>query len=266
MTNHENWRRLGWYMSPLGVWLGVLGCCSMLWRGNRRMIPFLGLGLLFSTLYLWNVSANPHHVYVMRRYVPAVLPFFIVGGAYLLGSVGLGQESLEASWLSVRWKIFARPVAILAALVTAVWLAGIGWAARGFVSQVDHAGLAEQMDALAGSLPEGAILLFADESPVGQGDVWGTPLRFVYGYDAFALRLPPETAGDSLVEAIKTWQNNGRPVIWIGATNWLDSRGYRYRSEQVILTSARLESSYDHKPQAVITETATLFLSYLESE
>ena len=147
-----------------------------------------------------------------------------------------------------------------------MWLAGLGWSARGFVSQVDHAGLAAQLDALAGRLPDGAVLLFNDQSPVGQGDVWGTPLRFIYGHDAFALRQPPAAVAAPLVETIKTWQNSGRPVVWIGDSAWLDEQQIEYRTEQITLQSERLESSYDHKPTAIWIETVPLTLNYLQAE
>jgi hypothetical protein len=87
--------RLGWYLTPLGIWLGVLGSGLMLWRVNRRTVMALALGFMFSGVYLWNISANPHHVYVMRRYVPAVMPFFILGAAYLLGFVGFPSRRLD---------------------------------------------------------------------------------------------------------------------------------------------------------------------------
>jgi hypothetical protein len=202
----------------------------------------------------------------MRRYVPAVAPFFILGGAYLLAHRGFTRESWRA-WPDDLFSKIPYPLGLaLLGIIAAIWLAGLGWAARGFVSQVDHAGLIEQVDGLAGRLPAGAVLLFNDQSPVGQGDVWGTPLKFVYGYDVFTLRQPPAEVAAPLAEAIETWQNSGRPVVWIGATDWLDSQGYPYRSEEVILTSQRLESSYDHKPQDILTETTSLNLSYLESD
>jgi hypothetical protein len=265
VLNHENWPRLGWYMAPLGVWLGVIGFCLMLLRLERRTVLGLLLGLLFSFLYLWNISANPHHIYVMRRYVPAVMPLFLLAGAYLLGERGFGWEGWRFPSGGLASKLPYSTRLILLGTIVALWLAGLGWAARGFVSQVDHAGLVAQVDQLAGRLPNEAVLLFDDQAPISQGDVWGTPLRFVYGYDVFTLRQPPAQVASPLAIQIETWQNNDRPVVWIGATDWLDRQGYRYQSEQVTLTSQRLESSYDHKPQAIITETVTLLLSYLES-
>jgi hypothetical protein len=106
--------------------------------------------------------------------------------------------------------------------------------------------------------------LFNDQSPVGEGDIWGTPLRFIYGFDVFALRLPPDTIAPMLVETVKTWQNSGRPVIWIGPSDWLDAQGFEYRAETATVSRRRLESSYENKPYRVDTERSVLILNYLE--
>lgn len=265
VTNHENWIRLGWYLSPLGIWLGVIGAGLMLWRVNRRSVMVLALGSMFAGLYLWNISANPHHVYVMRRYVPAVMPFFIVSAAYLLSYLGFRRADWDAASSALLRKIPHPLGPLLIAAVTVAWLAGLGWSARGFVGQVDHAGLTAQIDDLAGGLPPGAILLFNDQSPVGEGDIWGTPLRFIYGFDVLALRQPPDTISPMLVETIKTWQNSGRAVVWIGPAHWLDEQHVDYRAEQASLSRRRLESSYAYKPYRVDTETSVLTLNYLES-
>ena len=262
VLDHLNWPRLGWYLTPLGVGLGVLGAALMLWRAERRTVLLLALGFLFACIYLWNISANPHHVYVMRRYVPAVVPFFILCGAWLLG-----QGLRRAKWPPVAGQRRSEYLILaLSLLLAAGWLAGLGWAARGFVSQVDYAGLTAQLDALAAQLPPEAVLLFDDQAPVGQGDVWGTPLRFVYGHDVFTLRRPPAEVAPALVQTIKTWQNSGRPVVWIGPTEWLDAQGFAYRAEPVALRRISLESSFDHKPQAINDEKTTLQVNYLESE
>lgn len=266
VTNYENWLRLGWYLSPLGVWLGVLGGCLLVWRVERRTVLLPALGWLFAVVYLWNISANPHHVYVMRRYVPVVVPFFILAGAYLIGrrrfsragwSLSLGQRRVVIPW----------PIGpVLMTGLAVAWLAGLGWSARGLVSQVDNRGLVEQVDALAADIPSNAVLLFNDQAVVGQGDIWGTPLKFIYGRDAFALRHPPGSVGPALVGAIKAWQDEGRAVVWIGDTGWLDAEGIPYRAERVVLTRERLEGSYFYRPQAIISDTTELVVNYLEPD
>ena len=88
LTNHENFVRLGWYLAWPAVWLGVAGICWLIWQAEAGTAVLLASGLLFTVVYLWNIRANPHQVYVMRRYVPVVLPFFLLGGGYLISRLG----------------------------------------------------------------------------------------------------------------------------------------------------------------------------------
>ena len=237
LTDHENWRRLGWYLSPVGVWLGVAGTCLLIWRANRRMVMVLAVGALFAMLYLWSLQANPHQVYAMRRFVPAAVPFLTVAAAALLGwLVGL-----------------RRPWPVVAVALAVVWLGGLAWSARGFVSQVDHRGLTAQLDALDGAFAPDSVLLFHDAVPIGAGDFFGTPLQFIYGHNAFALR-DPDPPGADLVRAVEIWHNSGRAVYWIGDPAWLDAHGYEYETNVVTLTSRRLEESYEHKPAAILDD------------
>ncbi|MBP9501136.1 MAG: hypothetical protein KBF17_03140 [Candidatus Promineofilum sp.] len=266
VTNHENWLRLGWYLSPVGVWLGVLGGCLLVWRIERRTALLVAFGWLFSIVYLWNISANPHHVYVMRRYVPVVVPFFILGGACLLACRGFSRESWSTRPGDILPRLPYPAAPAILAVFAAVWLAGLGWHARGLISQVDNPGLVEQIDNLAGQMPPEAVLLFNDPAPVGQGDIWGTPLKFIFGHDAFTLRQPPEAIAPSLVETIKTWQNSGRTVIWVGDTGWLDEASIPYHTELVTMNREHLENSYFYRPQAIILDTTVLTVSYLESD
>jgi hypothetical protein len=235
LLDHENWRRLGWYLSPLGVWLGVVGVCALIWRGDRRTAVTLAIGCLFAALYLWTLNANPHHVYAMRRFVPAVVPFFTVAAAMLIG------------WLARRPAWWARAAA---GLLAVLWLGGLAWSARGFVTQVDHRGLAAQVETLNDAFAPGSVLLFYDGVPIGNGDFFGTPLQFIYGHDAFALR-DPALPGAALVDAIEVWHNNGRAVYWIGNPAWPTEHGLAAETNTYTLASLRLESSYDHKPTLI---------------
>jgi hypothetical protein len=50
----------------------------------------------------------------------------------------------------------------------------------------------------------------------------------------------------------------------VGDAGWLAQQGFAFQTEWLVLSSERLESSYDHKPQTVLTETVELALNYLE--
>lgn len=274
LTDRENLVRLGWYLGPLGVWLGVAGICLLIWKINRRSIAFLGLGLFFSLLYLWRIQANPHQIYVMRRYVPVVLPFFIAGGAALIHYLVFGlwarregtsvhaDHTASQTSLQRNTVIAARVLGLLLALA---WLATIAWSARGFVTQVDYRGLTAQLAQLDRQLPQNSVLIFDEQAPIGRGDILGTPLRFLFGHDVFTLRAPQQLDNALLVRTIESWQNSGRSVYWVGAADWLQTQDLNYTTEEVTITTSALEGSYEHKPYRILPLTWTLNLKLIES-
>jgi hypothetical protein len=232
--------RLGWYLSPIGVWLGVFGICILVWRVNRQTAVMLAVTLFFTLFYLWRIRNNPHQIYTMRRYVPATLPLFILATAYGLNALR------EMS----RWPKLMPAAAYLLAIL---WLLGLGWSARGFISQVDYAGVPEQMAALNGRLQPHSILLFNQQAAITAGDIWGTPLQFFYGHDVFSLRYPEAVPAAELVKTIENWHNNGRTVYWLGDTQWLVDQNLPFTTEEmIVITTSHLEDTYEHKPTAVL--------------
>ncbi|HOU41282.1 MAG TPA: hypothetical protein PK829_08445, partial [Promineifilum sp.] len=107
--------------------------------------------------------------------------------------------------------------------------------------------------ALNAALEPDAVLLFYDGVPIGNGDFFGTPLQFIYGHHAFALR-DPALPGADLVRAVEIWHNSGRAVYWIGDPAWLGEHGLAYEEATYTLRSQRLEASYVHRPTAILTD------------
>jgi hypothetical protein len=241
--DRENLVRLGWYLGPAGIALGVAGMCWMLLKDlNRRTVFLLGTGLFFALLYLWRIQANPHQIYSMRRYVPVVLPFFIITAAYLI------------NWLYVNLRGKTRWFVSIG--LTLVWFSGILFSARGFVSQIDYRGLIVQLDHLNEALPPRSVLLFSDAAPVGVGDMLGTPLRFLYGHEVFVVRDTTALDRTQFIKAIHGWQQAGRNVYWIGMPGgpaWpaLDISLGPPAVGQIDVVA--LEGAYDHKPTALNT-------------
>ena len=249
LTDRENLIRLGWYLSPLGVWLGAAGASLLLWRLNRKSAVLVGVGLFFSLLYLWRIQATPHQIYAMRRYVPAVLPFFVISAAYLFG------------WLAQRRAWYARLVGLL---LLPLWLAGFVWSAQGFITHVDNQGLMAQVEALDARLDDGAILIFNDQTPVSMGDLLGTPLNYQYGHDAFTLRQPEAITQEPLQAQITQWQRAGRPIYWVGDPAPLAAGQISDGQETVEITFTFLENAYEHKPSRLIPARWVLPLSRLQ--
>lgn len=254
--DHENLLRLGWYLGPGGIALSVAGACWLLIKElNRRTVFLLGIGLFFSFLYLWRIQANPHQIYTMRRYVPVVLPFFVVPAAYLMHWLH-GHLQGKMRWL-------------VGGGLTIVWLSGIVWGARGFVSQVDYRGMIGQLDRFAATLPAHSVLIFGDDAPVGAGDILGTPLRFIYGHDVLTLRSSEALNREAFAETIRGWQHAGRRVFWAAvpersawplADAWLEPATERHFETSI------LEHTYDHKPTLIVTEEWRFAISEINAD
>jgi 4-amino-4-deoxy-L-arabinose transferase-like glycosyltransferase len=197
-TNRENLVRIGWYVTPVGLLIALLGLCLMLWR--ERALPvwvFVGVALLSTVVYVTNILNNPHHIYAMRRYVPVVLPALMIWGGY-----GLAVLS------RARW----RGAPLLTGLVLVAWLSGMIWQSRVIWRQVDDAGQVAALTQWNQQLTPGAVLLFDDQNPVGLGDFIGTPLRFIFDHPVFALRNPQALTPAVLRALVREWQQQGRAV------------------------------------------------------
>ena len=242
----DNLVRLGWYISPLGIALAVLGVWQMLRREvNARTTLFLGVGMFFSFLFLGNSRNNPHHIYVMRRYVPAVIPAFLIAAAYALDR-WLGR----VGWR--RW--FASGLAV----VLVGWLL---YSARVAIFHIEHRGAAKQFEKLIAALgSEPTVILFNDNLAVSSGATIGTPLRYLYGYTVFDLQEEHVDASD-LQAQIGRWQDGGRRVLVAVGPQGVQGLFAAFRPVQVIdfqLDVPVLETSYEHFPQEVQRHTVTL--------
>jgi 4-amino-4-deoxy-L-arabinose transferase-like glycosyltransferase len=238
--------RLGWYVSPLGIGLAVLGTWWMLRREtNARTAFFLGVGLFFSFLFLDRSRNNPHQIYVMRRYVPAVIPAFVVAAAYALDT-----------WLQrTGWR---RWLAVGLVVVLVGWLV---YAARVVIPHVEYRGATEQFETLVNDLGgDRAVILFNDDGPVTTGATLGTPLRYLRGYAVFDLQEEYVDV-QALHAQIGRWQRAGRRVLLVvgprPVTGLFDSLPSRHVTD-FRLDVPVLESSYEHFPRETSRHVVTL--------
>jgi len=235
--------RLGWYLTPLGLVLALAGIWLALWRPVSPSLGLLmGIGLFFSTLFIASSRNNPHHIYVMRRYVPMVIPFLMVMMAYGLDRLGrLGKWQRVAST--------GLTGALAAWLISAAWLQMIHIEYDGVLSQLET-----QVEALGAP---STIILFNDDMPVSTGALLGTPLEYLYGYSVFDLQEQYVDAS-MLAELVASWRADGRRVLVAdgpSAVSWPTSRLLRAPLTNFHLTYPILEVSYDHKPGVIWEQT-----------
>ncbi|MCW5852092.1 MAG: hypothetical protein KIT87_18610 [Anaerolineae bacterium] len=254
IAKHQTLLQLGWYLSPVGVLLALVGAALAAYQGRgSRVWLLLAVGLLFSLLYLSHPLNNTRHIYVMRRYVPAVLPAFALCAGYALAWVAGPPSSVLRPSSSVRLA--------MAGLMGAMALVGIVPVTARIIAQSELAGTVEQVARLADRFEPDAVILLRDPDTVGTAAVLGTPLQFIHGRDTFVVQGdidPPRVAG-----MLQTWRVAGRPV-YIGLADgaaWPTLPGFTLtplgRAE---VNTHVLEAPFDHVPAEWVPHQRSLDL------
>ncbi len=186
--------RLGWYLSPLGLWLGLIGVARWLRRPSWPLLPFLGLGLLQGILFVHETYGFAHHFYIARRYLPVVFPTLLVGMAALLAD------------LSRRRPRGLRGAVVVLAALQLLYLA---YTLRPILRHVEYRGALDQIGALAREIEPEAVLLFVDDRD--PPSLPATPLTYAFGRHALVVAWP-RPGSQALADQVARWTAEGRPV------------------------------------------------------
>jgi hypothetical protein len=212
-----NMVRVGWYLSPLGMLLAVVGMALWLRRGlNRASWLFFAVALAVSLFYIRQSygTSDQTYIYILRRFVPVVYPAACLGIAYTLvwtarlQAPGSNSLASAASW--------GTRIAVLL-LGTSLVLFNAGTNLK-IYRHTEYAGALEQLGTLAARLEPGAIIIFRGG---GTGfveirdvpEMVMAPLRFAFGVDALVVKSeqPGHYASD-IAAQVRRWQSAGRPV------------------------------------------------------
>lgn len=76
--------RMSWFVTPLGLGLGVIGLVVLVLEGKRRHL-FPGLLLAaFAGFYFYKIRIWSDYYFALRRFMPVVVPFVMLLAAYAL--------------------------------------------------------------------------------------------------------------------------------------------------------------------------------------
>jgi len=205
--------RVGWYFSQPGMILALAGVVLVLrrWLVERRAewLPFLALLLGIGTLYFWNQRIYPDHPWMMRRFLPVVVPGISIAIA----------AAVTALWAARgRWRVPAR---IAGAAAVAFVLAHEVMMAAPFWSLREKDGLIAQIEALAGHIPDGSLVLY--DRPGPDAGV-AAPLAMAWDRPVLpVIRLPNDPGGErrrARFEAqVLRWVHDGRDVLYLTAND-----------------------------------------------
>ena len=221
--------RLGWFATPLGLALGILGLLAVLARWRRRYLFPVLLVLTVSLFYLYKLRVWNDYPFALRRFVPVTLPLLLAFAAFLLARLAArgGARRIAAAVLAVS-------LAALYARDTARIVRYVDW--RGSVRFVaDVARRFGPRDVVVFEQPKSIHLL-------------SLPLWAAHGVNALELaRFNPDP--DRLRHLVGAWRGRWRNVYFV----------HTYRTDLCGLFLERVETkdfgtfewyAYDHKPGA----------------
>lgn len=206
ILNGQNWVRLGWYLTPLGLGLATGGLAMLVLREQlTRLALVLGIGVATTLLYVYNILNTPYHIYTMRRYVPVAIPMLWIFAAYLL--VNLSVQRKPALAAALRWG----GILLLAG--------GLLYQARYVLPARDYAGAWPQLQQLQQLLDPQAVVVIAEPAEALFADAFGAPLGAIFGHPVATVRssaaddasLQDQTA-EFLEELLAFAMSQGRPL------------------------------------------------------
>lgn len=182
-----NLRRLAWFLTVPGIVAAWAGLVALVWRRPLlvRLAVVVAPGLLVAPLYLWEARNSPQLMWWSRRYVPAVIPTFLLLAGTLVAFALTGR----------RWWARIGGLALFGYLVVAQL--GQSLPLRRFEEMEGSWEVLERLDAI----PEGEAVFLWPEGPGGHvpGASLGGSLWFLH--DRPGTVLPAEDTEQSVVDA-----------------------------------------------------------------
>ncbi|MBN1261652.1 MAG: glycosyltransferase family 39 protein [Anaerolineae bacterium] len=238
----QNWLRVGWYITPLGILLATLGVCLLFYRESLyRLGTFLSVGVLTTLQYGYRMFNTPYHIYTMRRYVPVVLPMLMIYAAVLLMAI----------WRFRRRWIFP----VLSLCLTGSLFGGLVYQSRFVLPHRDFRGLAAQLALLENEFAPDAIIIMPERPQSIFSDYFGVPLRFTFGRRVLTLRQNDASQVAAAVQSTLAYATRHDLPVQLLAAEPLPEAVRRTvvlePREMVTLTSTVLESTFFSYPSHI---------------
>ena len=238
--------RIGWYISPFGIEISLIGLAIWLWRGvGRRDWLFMVITLATTFLYvqLSYGTSSQTYIYIMRRYLPTVYP----GLALMIG------YGIVALWGTAWWR---KTLSVGSGIVLGGFLVAT---IRPVITTPEHQGAFDAIAQLALQSTPNDVTLIRGGSPSfvaarDAADVLALPLMAIHGQAAFGIRSQnPDKYADDLTTLYRRWIQSGRRVyLLLGADGglWLPGM-HLVKRDAVNLQLPEFSQLRNQKPASV---------------
>ena len=167
---------LSQYLSPVVIWSGVFGFLISLWKlirrkENKHLIPLMLAFGGFAVLYLWNPFITPDHFWAIRRFVPVIIPGFVLFATFFISWLGKILPKVWAIGLTTGMVIYLSIFIVRADIL--------------IFNFAENKGSFLQLKQIAEQLPENEVIL-AHGQNVWE---WATPLCISFNRRIVPLNL-----------------------------------------------------------------------------
>ena len=203
----ETLSQLGLFLSPLGVWLGILGFIKLM---NKDLCPktslFFAFALVYSLVFLSMQLVTPtnSYVYSIRRQLPQVIPSFI----------------LLISYVILKWDKRALPLRIAQTIVIIALLTKFLILNKPYINYRETTGAIAFCDKLAKYFSEEDIVLF--EGPwdgVSNVGRFAAPLWSIYDKKNVLLFSAMNPDPEILSDVVSSWVKEKKKVYFVSQSN-----------------------------------------------
>jgi hypothetical protein len=191
----QSFVRLGWFVTPLGLALGVLGLAALVRDGRREYLFPVLTALSFSAFYFYKLRVYNDYFFALRRFVPVILPLGLGFAAYLLI-----RMAAAGSWRRLAAGLMALGLGASYLLRTAP-----------LVSYVDWKGSVRFVADVARRFGPDDVVIFEQKESI---HLLSLPLWAVHGVNVLELaRFRPDP--ERLQHLIGAWRGRYRNIYFV---------------------------------------------------
>ncbi|MBI3765203.1 MAG: hypothetical protein HY277_01700 [Ignavibacteriales bacterium] len=240
------------YVSPVVIWLAVAGWCFLFWKiiqsvEHTKLATAFVLLTGSSLAYLWNPSIAPDHFWAIRRFMPVIIPGFILIAALAVHFLHIQFRQKVAAFI---------PTAVAAYLLVFTVLADTPLFFVG-ASKGDYYDLAT----LANLLPPNEIVLSHNGTSFA---TWETPLFAVFDRKIVPLDLNSPTEIAAVHSLVRKANESYKPLRLLHESTL--PRGLAVSGvNNLVLHRSYYESTLQPLPRKVVAEDKIVWIYQIDS-
>lgn len=254
--------RLGWYVGILAIALAIIGACILIERLMARGDGEAGLLLIgvlpMTLLYVWNPSIFPDQPWMMRRYLPVVIPGLLIlaGIAFesLLSAARRRIPTEIAPFAPLGAGVVALAVFVLPPLRITAPLADVRWQAGGF----------HGIRMICDEVGDDAVVLFTTDEAMWRPFM--TPIRSICDVPVLRSRGEDPTRAE-LAEIARVTRADDRR-LWLLTASEEDLRALDPTVDDVrhvtVYDTTRLQSTLNLPPTELVPHRAEVFFAEVD--